>query len=66
MGIQAELSDPGNIAKQMLDHLRGLWGTHLLADLETLRLLNKMAGGVRRKNDVTGTLKKHSTGEARR
>ena len=56
LGIQAELSDPGHIAKQMLDHLGGLWGTHLLADLETLQLLNKMAGGVRRKNDVTGTI----------
>ena len=32
----------------MLEHLGGLWGTHLLADLETLELLNKMAGGVRR------------------
>jgi hypothetical protein len=56
LGIQAELSDPGHIAKQMLDHLGGLWGTHILADLETLRLLNKMAGGVCRKNDVTGTI----------
>lgn len=56
LGIQAELSDPGHVAKQMLDHLDGLWGTHLLADLETLQLLNKMAGGVRRKNDATETI----------
>ena len=33
----------------MLDHLGGLWGVHLLADLETLQLLNKMAGGLRRR-----------------
>jgi hypothetical protein len=47
-GIKAELSEPGHIAKQMLEHLGGLWGVHLLADLETLNLLNKMAGGHRR------------------
>jgi len=40
----------------MLEHLGGLWGVHLLADLETLKLLNKMAGGFaaktkRRRND---------------
>jgi hypothetical protein len=56
LGIQAELSDPGHIAKQMLDQLGGVWGTHLLADLETLQLLNIMAGGVRRRNDATGTI----------
>jgi hypothetical protein len=44
-GIKAKLSEPGHIAKQMLEHLGGLWGVHLLADLETLALLNKMAGG---------------------
>lgn len=49
LGIQAKLSDPGNVAKQMLDHLGGLWDAYLLADLETLQLLNKMAGGIRRR-----------------
>ena len=48
-GIKAELSEPGQIARQMLEHLGGLWGVHLLADIDTLKLLNKMAGGVRRK-----------------
>jgi hypothetical protein len=46
-GIKAQLSEPGHIAKQMLQHLGGLWGAHLLADPETLALLNKMAGGIR-------------------
>jgi len=48
-GIEAKLSDPGHVAKQMLDHLGGLWRVHLLADLETLQLLNKMAGAIRRR-----------------
>lgn len=49
-GVKAQLSEPGHIAKQMLEHLGGLWGAHLLADLETLTLLNKMAGGLRRRS----------------
>jgi hypothetical protein len=56
LGIQAELSDPGRIAKQMLDHLGGLRHTDLLADRETLQLLNKMAGGIRHRTDATGTI----------
>jgi hypothetical protein len=48
-GIDAKLSEPGYIAKQILEHLRGLWGVHLLADAETLDLLNTMAGGIRRR-----------------
>lgn len=55
-GIRAELSEPGHIAKQMLEHLGGLWGAHLLADLETLELLNKMAGGVRRQSNEDSTI----------
>ena len=55
-GIKAKLSEPGNIAKQMLGHLGGLWATHLLADLETLELLNKMAGGVRRRANNSETI----------
>jgi len=48
-GIKCELSEPGHIAKQMLEHLGGLWSVHLLADIATLELLNKMAGGLRRR-----------------
>jgi hypothetical protein len=55
-GISAQLSEPGHIAKQMLDHLGGLWGVHLLADIETLTLLNKMAGGLRRRSTASQTV----------
>jgi hypothetical protein len=48
IGIKAKLSEPGHIAKQMLEHLGGLRGVGLLADVETLTLLNKMAGGQHR------------------
>jgi hypothetical protein len=52
IGVTAKLSEPGHIAQQMLEHLGGLWGVGLLADCETLQLLNKMAGGTRlRRND---------------
>src|SRR5262249_17951978 len=40
----------------MLEHLGGLWGCHLLADVQTLELLNKMAGGVRRKRNEDDTV----------
>lgn len=55
-GIKAQLSEPGHIAKQMLDHLGGLWGVHLLADIETLILLNKMAGGLRKRSTESQTV----------
>jgi len=55
-GIKSELSEPGHIARQMLEHLGGLWGVHLLADIETLKLLNKMAGGLRRKSNELDTV----------
>jgi hypothetical protein len=59
LGIKAELSEPGHIAKQMLEHLGGLWGVHLLADLDTLNLLNKMAGGLRRKHNEHDTVEEN-------
>ncbi|MBY0224664.1 MAG: hypothetical protein K2Q28_02535 [Hyphomicrobium sp.] len=58
-GIEAKLSDPGHIAQQMLQNLNGLWGTHLLADANTLQLLNKMAGGLRRKSNETDIVEEH-------
>jgi hypothetical protein len=57
LDVKAELSEPGQIAKQMLEHLGGLWGVHLLANLDTLKLLNKMAGGLRRKHGEDETVK---------
>lgn len=56
LGIEAELSEPGHIAKQMLEHVGGLWDVHLLADLNTLELLNKMAGGLRRTRNEGDTV----------
>ena len=56
LGIKAELSEPGHIAKQMLEHLGGLWGAHLLADLDTLKLLNRMSGGLRRWRNEDNTV----------
>lgn len=49
LGVAASLSEPGHIAKQMLEHLGGLSRLGMLADLDTLKLLNKMAGGLRRR-----------------
>lgn len=54
LGIEAKLSEPGHIAKQILEHLKGLWSVNLLADTETLKLLNTMAGGIRRRISNTG------------
>jgi hypothetical protein len=59
LGIKAELSEPGQIARQMLEHLGGLWGVHLLADIATLQLLNKMAGGLRRKSNDAETVEEN-------
>jgi hypothetical protein len=56
LGIKAKLSEPGHIARQMLEQLGGLWGVHLLADLDTVKLLNKMAGGLRRKRNDEDTV----------
>lgn len=53
-GVEAHLSDAGHVAKQVLEHLGGLWGVHLLEDVETLKLLNKMAGGIRRRRSDDG------------
>ena len=41
--IKSKLSGAGRIAKQMIESLGGLQGSHLIADDETIRLLNKMA-----------------------
>ena len=53
-GVKAHLSDAGQIAKQVLHHLGGTWGIRLLADVDTLKLLNRMAGGFRRRGDGNG------------
>jgi hypothetical protein len=65
-GIRAKLSEPGHIAKQMLEHLGGLRGVSLLADVETLNLLNKMAGGQRRSAPIKDWTDLISRRQARR
>lgn len=45
-GIDAQPSDPGRIAGQVLSSLKGFWGTNLLADRETIKLLDEMAKSV--------------------
>lgn len=58
-GIEAKLSEPGYIAQQMLVHLGGLWGVHLLKDLQTIELLNDMAGAVRRKVNASNAVEEN-------
>ncbi|MGD9879613.1 MAG: hypothetical protein AB7F22_23180 [Reyranella sp.] len=59
LGIKAELSEPGHIARQILEHLGGLRGVSMLAHIETLNLLNKMAGGLRRKRNDADTVEEN-------
>lgn len=40
-------SDPGRVADQLFRSLNGFWGAYLIADRETLRLLDEMAKSVR-------------------
>jgi hypothetical protein len=49
--IVAEPSDPGRIADQILTSLGGLWRTRLIADRETLKLLDDMSKSVRKRVD---------------
>ena len=56
LGVEASLSDSGHIAKQVLQHAGGLRGLRLLADADTLKLLNKMAGGIRRRKEGTAEM----------
>ena len=51
-GIKGRLSEPGQIASQMLEQLGGFNGVYLLRDADTLKLLNKMSGGLRRRNNI--------------
>ena len=59
LGIKAELSEPGHIARQMLENLGGLWGVHFLADIPTIELLNKMSGGLRRQSNEDDTIEEN-------
>ncbi|MGV2069044.1 hypothetical protein [Agrobacterium sp. 22-226-1] len=50
-GYSVSLSEPGHIAKHVLDQLGGLEGAHLIADEEILRTMNDMAGAIRRRRN---------------
>jgi hypothetical protein len=50
-GIKAEPSDPGRIADQVVSSLQGLRGARLIADRDTLKLLDEMSKSVRRYAD---------------
>jgi len=52
-GVAAEVSKSGRVAEQVLDSLDGFWGAKLLADRETLELLDSMAKSVRKYGDGT-------------
>lgn len=52
-GVKASPSDPGRIAGQILVSVGGVRGTALLADRDTLKLLDHMAKSVRRHADGT-------------
>ncbi|MBL8588908.1 MAG: hypothetical protein JNK46_10310 [Methylobacteriaceae bacterium] len=52
-GYSVSLSEPGYIAKHVLDQLGGLWGAHLIADEDILRTMNDMAGAIRRRTNDT-------------
>ena len=52
-GVTASPSDPGRIADQILVSIGGMRGAALLADRDTLKLLDWMAKSVRRHTDGT-------------
>lgn len=56
IGVKAEVSEPGHIARQMLEQLGGFWGIQIISDEDTLRLLNKMAGSIRRLSNERDTV----------
>ncbi|MFY9561063.1 MAG: hypothetical protein WAQ52_12590 [Terriglobales bacterium] len=47
-GVDAQASDPGRIADQILASLKGFWGARLIADRETIMLLDEMSKSVRK------------------
>jgi hypothetical protein len=49
--VEAEPSDAGRIAEQVLSAVGGFWGAYLFADEDTLKLLDAMAKSIRRHQD---------------
>ena len=50
-GVEAKPSDPGRIADQILASLEGFWGVRVIADRDTIKLLDEMAKSVRKYAD---------------
>jgi hypothetical protein len=42
-GVEAQVSDPGRVADQILTSTDGFWGVSLIADRDTLKLLDEMS-----------------------
>jgi hypothetical protein len=42
-GVEAQIAEPGRIADQVLASLGGFWGIQLIADRDTLKLLDEMS-----------------------
>ena len=61
-GIRATLSSAGKVAKQMIDGLGGLRGARMLADKETVKLLNHMANQEPDKSTNDGEQKRQYAG----
>jgi hypothetical protein len=61
-GIKAELSEPGRIAKQVLNSLGGFWGLHLLDTPEAINLLNSMALSTTTRSNESDTIENEFKG----
>jgi hypothetical protein len=53
--LKTQWSEPGRIARQMLQSLNGFWGLYLVDDKESIQFINKHASSTRiRTNDDSG------------
>lgn len=61
-GIKATLSEPGRIAKQVLNSLGGFWGLNLIDTPEVLNLLNNMALSTTTRSNQSDTIENEFKG----
>lgn len=61
-GIKAELSEPGRIAKQVLNSLGGFWGLNLIDMPEAINLLNAMALSTTTRSNQSDTIENEFKG----
>ncbi|MES2822492.1 MAG: hypothetical protein V4732_02745 [Pseudomonadota bacterium] len=64
MGIGAELSEPGRIAKQMFESLGGFWGLNLFDDKDAIIFVNKIANRSKVKTNSENELMEEYSGRA--